>query len=78
VILVCTYILQRDDRYGRRASIFVERDTWQPTTAVAKRLSSVATGDLLRPEGGYGEGTRLLEPFLGGKGAVFEVSSMGA
>lgn len=63
---------------GRRVEISVECDARQPFAAVAKPLSSVADGDLLGAEGGYGAGARFLESFLEGKETIVEVSSMDA
>ena len=71
-------ILSEDGWYGRRVEISVECDARQPIAAVAKSLSSVAAGDLLRAEVGYGAGARLLEPLLEGRETVLEVSSMDA
>ena len=56
----------------------MERDARQSLAAVAKPLSPVAARDLLWPEGGHGESTRLLEYFLEGEETVFEISSMDA
>jgi hypothetical protein len=56
----------------------VERDARQQVAAVAEPLSTVAAGDLLRPEGGYGAGAGFLACFLEGKETVFEVFAMDA
>jgi hypothetical protein len=56
----------------------VECNARQQTATVAEPLSSVAAGDLFRPEGGYGAGARLLEYFLEREETVFEVSSVDA
>jgi hypothetical protein len=56
----------------------VECDAGQQIASVAKPLSSVAAGDLLRPEGGYGAGARFLESSLEREEAVFEISSVDA
>jgi hypothetical protein len=72
------HILNEDDWNGRRVEVSVECDAWQPLAAVAKSLSSVADGDILRAEGRDGAGAGLLESFLEGKETVVEVSSMDA
>lgn len=56
----------------------MECDARQPVAALAEPLSSMAAGDLFRPESGYGASTRFLEPFLEREEAVFEVSSVDA
>ena len=61
---------------GRGVEVSVECDARQQVAAVAESLSSVAAGDLLRAEGGYGAGARFLEHLLEGKEAVFEVSAL--
>jgi hypothetical protein len=56
----------------------VERYARQQVATVAEPLSSVAAGDVLRAEGGYGAGVGFLACFLEGKETVFEVSAMDA
>ena len=56
----------------------MECDARQSVAALAESLSSLATGDLFGPKGGYGAGARLLEYFLEREEAVFEVSSVDA
>jgi hypothetical protein len=50
----------------------------QQVATMAESLSSLAAGDVFRPEGGYGAGARLLELVLGGEATVSQVSSVDA
>ena len=68
----------KGDWNGRGIEVSVECDTRQQVAAVAEPLSSVAAGDVLRAEGGYGAGAGFLACFLEGKETVFEVSAMDA
>lgn len=73
----CIY-LRKATENGRGVEISVECDARQSVAAVAEPLSSVAAGDLLRAEGGYGAGSRFLEYFLEREEAVFAVSAVDA
>jgi hypothetical protein len=68
----------RGEWNGRAVEISVERYARQQVAAVAEPISSVAAGDVLRAEGGYGAGVGFLACFLEGKETVFEVSAMDA
>ncbi len=71
----CIYLMMGEWN-GRGVEVSVECDARQQVAAVAESLSSVAAGDLLGAEGGYGAGARFLESLLEGKEAVFEVSAL--
>jgi hypothetical protein len=56
----------------------VERDAREQVAAVAEPLFAMAAGDLFRPEGRHGAGSRFLESLLDGEETVLPVSSMDA
>jgi hypothetical protein len=71
-------ILNESEGNGRGVEISMECDARLPVAAVAESLSAVAAGDLFRPEGRHGAGSRLLESLLEGKETILPVSSMDA